>query len=85
MLSVELGVRLKPLLRGAVLVLLKICYEVIKNICEVVLESIIADEPLYPNDEARASLGDESNTDGGVNEPCREEGIQFVKRILEFR
>jgi len=84
-LRVELGVCLEPLLWRAVLVLLKICDEVIGDGCKIVLQSIVADKTLCPGKEAGAPLGCKSRSDGGINEPCRKKGVQFVKRVLEFR
>ena len=84
-LCMELGIGLEPLLRWAILMLLKVRDEIIEDIGEVVFKTIIADETLSPDEEAGTSLGDEGNSDRGVNEPRGKEGIQFVESILELR
>ena len=80
----ELSIGLEPLRRRAILMLLKVRDEIIEDIGEVVFKMIIADEMLSPDEEAGASLGDEGNSDIGVNEP-RGKGIQFIESILKLR
>jgi len=84
-LYIELSIGLEPLLRQAILMLLKVCDEIIEDIREVVFKTIVADKVLSPDEEASAPLGDEGNLDRGVNEPRGKKGIQFIENILELR
>lgn len=80
----ELGIGLEPLFRRAILMLLKVRDEIIEDGSEVVFKTIVADETLSPDEETGASLGDEGNSDRGVNEPRGKESVQFIESILEL-
>jgi len=84
-LSVKFGVRLKPLFRGAILVFLKVGDKVIEDIRKIVFEPIVTDETFRPNEETRAPLRGEGDSDGSVDKPCGKESVQFMKGVLEFR
>jgi hypothetical protein len=80
----KLGIGLEQLIRGAVLMLLKIPDEVIEDLNEVILKTVVADDTFGPYNEARAPLGNKSNTDRGINTPRGKEGVQFIEGILEL-
>jgi len=81
----KFGIGLEPLVRGTVLMLLKVRDEVIKDVGEVILKTVVADETFGPYDETWAPLWGKGNTDRGVNKPCGKEGVQFIEGILELR